>query len=116
MEQGHLTDCSGTCKAPRHLKPNPVNANLTVHAIGAVPSLPLGRLRTATYRIADDADADLRVPGLDTPVTIRTVLVLSNDSLKEVLEVEHLGIYQEINGERIELRAPGSEVYLVIEA
>lgn len=91
------------------------HANVTVHAFGAAPSLPLNRLTTSTYRIADDPDADLHVPGFDTPAIVRTVLVLAGDSLREVLEVEHLGKCQEIAGTRIELRAPGSDVYVVIE-
>lgn len=94
---------------------SPRHATVTVHAFGAAPSLPLNRLRMSTYRIADDADADLHVPGFDMPAIVRTVLVLAGDSLRELLEVEHLGQCQEIDGARIELRAPGSDVYVVIE-
>lgn len=65
MGQNQLTDRSDARKASTQLNRNNVNASLIVHAFGAAPSLPLSRLRVPSYRIADDADADLHVPGFE---------------------------------------------------
>lgn len=104
-------------KAPRprfSLKRNGYSPMVTVHTPTSKASIPLAGVRSAQFRIAYDRDADLRVPGLDVPITLDRVLALTNNSIEECLEVASRDTSTILDRDPIVIRSSNPQIYVVI--